>query len=138
MTRERAEHDSGDHRETIHVTEMPSHIFGNVLIDGPDGQCTRYYAGIDERCPNDAVAHTYTSGKIVEMCADCCPVGIPEPPEAEQAELVTDGGEEVADRDHHEKLRWCEGCQSNVKPKFGGFGWECPLCGSSLGGLLNV
>jgi len=77
---------------TVYVEDLPKRIFGNLLIDGPDGRCAYIYAGISERCLNDAVAHSYTaSGKIVEMCAEHAREDVPEPPSSEQAKLVTDG-----------------------------------------------
>ena len=83
----------GTDGETVYVEEAPRRIFGNLLIDGCDGQCAYIYAGIEERCPNDAVAHTFLSnGKKVEMCAEHAREDVPEPPKTEQKELVTDGG----------------------------------------------
>lgn len=90
---------SGDGRETVYVSDAPRRFLGNLLIDGPDGQCAYMYAGIAERCPNDAVAHTYMDhggeDVRVEMCAEHTREEVSSPPEAEQQELVTDGGEDV-------------------------------------------
>lgn len=61
-------------RETVPVDEPPKRMLGNVLIDGPDGQCAYIYSGIETRCPNDAEAHTFFEhgGEMVrvEMCAE--------------------------------------------------------------------
>lgn len=87
--------------ETIYVEDPPTRIFGNVLIDGPDGQCTYMYPGIEERCPEDAVAHTFIDRggerKRVEMCAGHAREDVPEPPTAEQEELVPDGSGNAVD-----------------------------------------
>jgi hypothetical protein len=80
-------------RDLVYVDGWPDRLFGNVLHDGPDGQCIYIYAGIEERCPNDPVAWTHFNGKPIEMCAEHCPVDVPELPSTEQQELVTDGGQ---------------------------------------------
>ena len=63
-----------DERSTVPVDDIPKRILGNVLIDGPDGQCAYMHAGIEQRCQNDADAHTFTEhgGEwvCVEMCAE--------------------------------------------------------------------
>jgi len=46
--------------------------------------------------------------------------------------LATDGG-----TPHHEKMRWCEGCQDNVETTIGNRGPECPTCGTDLGGMIR-
>lgn len=83
-------------RETVYVEDLPKRLLGNLLIDGPDGQCAYIYSGIETRCQNEAVAHTYTDhgGELVpvEMCAEHAREEVPEPPTVEQKELVTDGG----------------------------------------------
>jgi hypothetical protein len=86
-------------RDLVYVDGWPDRLFGNVLHDGPDGQCIYIYAGIEERCPNDPVAWTHFNGKPIEMCAEHCPVDVPEPPSTEQQELVTDGGVDQPDSD---------------------------------------
>jgi len=92
---------SGTERETVYVDEPPRRIFGNLLIDGCDGQCAYIYAGIGERCPNDAVAHTFlSSGKRVEMCAEHARENVPEPPQTKQSDLVTDGGQASNGMEH--------------------------------------
>jgi hypothetical protein len=96
---------SGNERDTVCVSEAPKRILGNLLIDGPDGQCAFMYAGIGERCPNEAVAHTYLNGDVVEMCPEHTEEDVPEPPTTEQEELVTDGGQPV---DDVEKPNWDE------------------------------
>lgn len=83
-------------RELVYVEEHPKSLFGNLLIDGPDGKCFYFHSGIDERCPNEAVAFTHLHGDRVEMCAEHCPVDVPEPPSTEQEQLVTDGGRDQA------------------------------------------
>jgi hypothetical protein len=81
-----------DDRDTVYVSDKPKRLFGNVLIDGPDGQCIYIHAGIEERCPRDAVAHTYIhrGGEevVVEMCAEHAPEDVPAPPMTEQADLM--------------------------------------------------
>lgn len=79
--------------KTVYVEDPPTRIFGNLLINGCDGQCAYIYAGIEERCPNEAVAHTFlSSGEKVEMCAEHTREDVPEPDKCKQKELVTDGG----------------------------------------------
>lgn len=60
--------------ETVPVEDPPKRMFGNVLIDGPDGQCVYIHPGIEERCPKTAEAHTFVEhgGEHVrvEMCAE--------------------------------------------------------------------
>jgi len=69
-------------RNTVPVEEPPKRMLGNVLIDGPDGQCAYIYAGIEQRCPESAGAHTCIEhgGEwvIVEMCAEHAREDIPE------------------------------------------------------------
>lgn len=93
---ERPGSDTEAQRETVFVEDAPRRIFGNLLIDGPDGQCAYIYAGIEQRCQNEAVAHTWldhgNSRKLVEMCAEHAREDVPEPPSSEQQKLVTDGG----------------------------------------------
>jgi hypothetical protein len=79
-------------RDTVYVSDKPKRLFGNVLIEGPDGQCIYIHAGIGERCPRDAVAHTYIERGdeeiVVEMCAEHAPEDVPAPPMTEQADLM--------------------------------------------------
>lgn len=90
--------DGGSEPETIFVEDLPKRLLGNLLIDGPDGQCVYVYAGIEIRCPNDAVAHTFTDhgGDLVrvEMCAEHTQEDVPEPSSTDQVRLVPDGGED--------------------------------------------
>lgn len=84
---------------TMYVEDPPRRLSGNVLIDGADGQCIYVYAGIEERCQNDAVAHTFMEHggepTRVEMCAEHAREDVPEPPTLEQQELIPDGGIDV-------------------------------------------
>jgi hypothetical protein len=79
-------------RDTVYVSDTPDRIYGNVLIEGPDDQCIYIHAGIGERCPRDAVAHTYIErgGEevVLEMCAEHAPGDVPAPPSTEQADLM--------------------------------------------------
>jgi len=67
---------------TVPVEDMPKRILGNVLMDGPDGQCSYMYAGIDQRCQADADAHTFVEHGdewvCVEMCAEHAREDVPE------------------------------------------------------------
>lgn len=83
---------ASEERETVYVKDAPKRVFGNLLIDGPDGQCAYIFSGIEERCQKDAVAHSYLNGDLVEMCAEHAREEVPEPPTAEQQELIPDGG----------------------------------------------
>lgn len=112
-------------RSTVYVEDTPRRMSGNVLIDGADGQCIYVYAGIENRCQNDAVAHTFIEHggeqRRVEMCAEHTREDVPEPPTAEQQELVPDGGQ-------IERTE-CWQCGYN-RPTFE----ACPECGSYGGG----
>lgn len=77
---------------TVPVDDPPRHFFGNLLIDGPDGRCSYYYAGIDERCSEEADAHTFMEhgGEMVrvEMCAEHAREDVPTREEWEQEVLA--------------------------------------------------
>ena len=83
-----------DARGTVQVGKLPKRFLGNLIEDGPDGQCAYVYSGIETRCQNEAVAHTFydrgSDGKLVpiEMCAEHAREEVPEPNEAEQTELT--------------------------------------------------
>jgi hypothetical protein len=83
-------------RETHHVARPPKSFLGNVLLDGPDGQCAYIYPGIGERCTSEPDAHTFVERggemKVVEMCAEHAREEVPTN-EREQAQIVTDGGQ---------------------------------------------
>jgi len=76
---------------TVPVEDMPKRILGNVLMDGPDGQCCYMHAGIDQRCPADADAHTFVEHGdewvCVEMCAEHAREDVPEFQEWKQTVL---------------------------------------------------
>jgi len=46
--------------------------------------------------------------------------------------------QENAGGQHHKRLQWCEVCQANVDPEFGDLGTVCPICGNSMGGIVDV
>jgi len=77
--------------ETVPVDDMPKRILGNLLIDGPDGKCAFIHAGIEQRCQNDADAHTYNEhgGEWVrvEMCAEHAREDVPASDEWKQSVL---------------------------------------------------
>jgi len=72
----------GIDRNTVPVEDPPKRMFGNVLIDGPDGQCAYVFAGIEQRCTENADAHTCMEhgGEwvIVEMCAEHAREDVPQ------------------------------------------------------------
>ncbi len=78
-------------RETVPVADIPKRMLGNLLHDGPDGQCAYMHAGIEQRCSNAADAHTfYEHGDEyvrVEMCAEHAREDVPRYDEWEQAVL---------------------------------------------------
>jgi hypothetical protein len=78
--------------ETVPVDKPPRHFLGNLLSEGPDGQCSYYYNGIDERCTNDVDAHTLVEhgGEPVrvEMCAEHAREDVPSREEWEQEVLA--------------------------------------------------
>lgn len=105
--------------ETVFVDGTPPRLSGNVLMDGPDGRCIYVYPGIEERCPNDAVAHTYLdrggTAKRIELCAEHASGDVPEPPRTEQQELRADGGqmaERTECREQHLRCAACAYCPS--------------------------
>lgn len=69
-------------RRTVPVEKPPKRMFGNVLMDGPDGKCAYIYAGIEVRCQNEADAHTHVQHGDewvpVEMCAEHAREEVPE------------------------------------------------------------
>jgi len=84
--------DSYSELSTVPVEKPPKRFFGNLLIDGPDGQCSYIYPGIGERCSEDPDAHTYLDhgGEQVrvEMCAEHAREDVPSRKEGEQEVLA--------------------------------------------------
>lgn len=78
-------------QEMVPVEKPPRHFLGNLLIDGPDGQCSFIYSGIGERCTADPDAYTYVEhGEEfvrVEMCAKHAREDVPYREEWEQEVL---------------------------------------------------
>jgi len=73
---------SGIERNTVPVDDPPKRFLGNLLIDGPDGQCAFIHSGIEERCTATADAHTFVEhgGEwvCIEMCAEHAREDVPE------------------------------------------------------------
>jgi len=84
--------DTEDELNTVPVEDPPTHYLGNLLWEGPDGRCAHYYSGIDERCSNDADAHTFVEHGdewvCIEMCAEHAREDIPEFSEWKQEVLA--------------------------------------------------
>lgn len=82
-------------RETVYVEDTPKRMAARH-IGADDGRCQYQYFGINARCSNDAVAHTFMEfegeQRVVEMCAKHAREDVPEQPTEQQGKLVTDGG----------------------------------------------
>lgn len=77
---------------TVPVEKPPKRFLGNLLMDGPDGQCSYIYPGIGTRCPEEPDAHTNVEhgGEFVrvEMCAEHAREDVPSREEWEQEVLA--------------------------------------------------